>query len=83
MDDYQLVHKDDANPCDREYISRKIFDHNTDQVGYNDARRLMFFIRDRDGRIVGGITGYTYWGWLAVDLLWVRKDLRGRGYGKR
>ena len=83
MEDYQLIQQDDADPRDREFISRKILDYNTDQVGYNDTRRLTFFILDRDERIVGGITGYTHWGWLAVDMLWVDEDLRGQGYGKR
>ncbi len=27
--------------------------------------------------------GETYWDWLYIDLLWVKDELRGRGYGRR
>ncbi|MDY6868090.1 MAG: GNAT family N-acetyltransferase [Chloroflexota bacterium] len=33
--------------------------------------------------IVGGVIGATYWNWLYVDLMWVREDLRGQGFGRR
>jgi len=35
-----------------------------------------------DGEIVGGVSGATYWGWLYVNLMWLKEDLRGQGYGK-
>ncbi len=41
------------------------------------------FIRDAQGRIVGGAVGELDWGWLYVDLLWVAEPYRGRGYGSR
>lgn len=27
--------------------------------------------------------GETYWEWFYLDLLWVKDELRGRGYGRR
>jgi GNAT superfamily N-acetyltransferase len=30
---------------------------------------------------VGGVIGETYWDWFYLDLLWVKDELRGRGYG--
>ena len=32
---------------------------------------------------VGGVIGATFWNWLHIDLMWVREDLRGQGYGQR
>jgi len=30
---------------------------------------------------VGGLLGYTYWDFLAVDILWLHEELRGQGVG--
>jgi GNAT superfamily N-acetyltransferase len=30
---------------------------------------------------VGGLIGETNWDWFYLDLLWVKDELRGRGYG--
>jgi ribosomal protein S18 acetylase RimI-like enzyme len=83
MDELWLEQDDNPQAGDIPFLSRQVFDYNAAQVGYNDARRLVFFVRDRDNEIWGGICGYTYWGWLAVDMLWVHEDLRGRGWGTR
>ena len=34
------------------------------------------------GRIVAGLVGGTYWGWLYTEILWVTESLRGQGYGQ-
>jgi len=44
---------------------------------------LVIFMRDETGKIVGGLAGETYWGWLHVDGLWVDEIARGLGYGSQ
>ena len=44
-------------------------------------RPLAIFLRD-EGRIVAGLAGETYCGWLSVRYLWVSERLRGRGIGR-
>ena len=44
-------------------------------------RELAVFLRDADGRVRGGVTGNTYWGWLHIDLVWLEDELRGGGWG--
>ncbi|MEU1204650.1 GNAT family N-acetyltransferase [Nocardia sp. NPDC005825] len=34
-----------------------------------------------DGVLVAGVTGFTQWGWLFVEYLWVADDSRGQGLG--
>ena len=42
---------------------------------------LAIFLRD-ETRIVAGLAGETYCGWLFVKYLWVSEELRGRGVGR-
>jgi GNAT superfamily N-acetyltransferase len=66
---------------DIQFIGRRLHEFNVAQIGYDDTRRIAFFVRDREEQILGGIIGYTYWEWLAIDLFWVHEELRGQGYG--
>lgn len=36
---------------------------------------------DNEGNIIAGLLGGTYWGWLYIDRLWVKKDFRKKGIG--
>ncbi len=49
----------------------------------NKFQRLCFALQESEDEIVGGILGEVYWEWLYVDLLWVKNELRGQGYGHR
>ena len=40
-----------------------------------------YFIRDDQGQIVGGCAGDNMYGGLFVGQLWVKEELRGKGYG--
>jgi GNAT superfamily N-acetyltransferase len=43
---------------------------------------LAVFVRDSE-RIVAGLAGETYSGWLFIRYLWVSDGLRGKGIGRR
>lgn len=47
-----------------------------------DFQPLVLAARDGED-IVGGLTGFTGWTWLHVDLLWVADEYRGKGLGRR
>lgn len=42
-----------------------------------------YFIRDEEGKIVGGCNGDIFYGCLYVGSLWVLESLRGQGYGTK
>ena len=64
-------------------IGRGLSKYNIEQAGDNKFQRLCFALQDSEQEIAGGILGEVYWGWLYIDLLWVKDELRGHGYGHR
>jgi GNAT superfamily N-acetyltransferase len=49
--------------------------------GHAPWRPFGVFIREAE-TIVAGLSGETYCGWLVIKYLWVRDDLRRRGFGR-
>lgn len=64
-------------------IGGEISQYNKQQAGDDQGQNLCFVLRAPDQEIVGGVIGATYWDWLHIDLMWVKEELRGRGYGHR
>lgn len=64
-------------------IGPAIHQYNVQQAGDDQGQSLCFVVRGPDQEIAGGVIGATHWGWLHVDLMWVKEELRGRGYGHR
>jgi ribosomal protein S18 acetylase RimI-like enzyme len=64
-------------------IGQAISEYNNQQAGDDQGRNLCFVMRDSKQDIVGGVIGATYWGWLYINLMWVREELRGRDHGQR
>jgi GNAT superfamily N-acetyltransferase len=62
-------------------IDRALDAFNADRTGIDDSRPVGISIRDRAGRLVGGLKGTTGLGWLHVAVLWLDKACRGRGLG--
>lgn len=48
-------------------------------VGPSHRRPIAVVVRDETGAVAAGISGYTAWGWLYVQWLWVAEDRRGQG----
>ncbi|MFM5622113.1 GNAT family N-acetyltransferase [Aeromonas veronii] len=45
--------------------------------------RIASFIKDKEGKIHGGIIADIKWGWLHVDWLWIDESIRRDGWGGR
>jgi ribosomal protein S18 acetylase RimI-like enzyme len=83
MDEYQIVYVDKPEESAWGIIGRGISNYNEQQTGDQNFQRLCFVLHAPDQEIVGGVMGETYWDWFHLDLLWVKDELRGRGYGHR
>jgi GNAT superfamily N-acetyltransferase len=64
-------------------IRQGIRRYNEQQASNDKFQRLCFALYTPDQEIVGGVIGEAYWEWFHLDLLWVKEELRGRGFGHR
>ena len=83
MDNFILNYEPTPDPIDLKFLNAKIFEHNYLKIGEYRYEKIVFFIRDSNLNIVAGLYGYTGLGWLYVDVLWVEKELRFKGFGTR
>jgi len=44
---------------------------------------LHILVKGKDGEVLGGLTGSTYWGWLDIDDFFLPDQLRGQGIGEK
>ncbi|MGD9094018.1 MAG: GNAT family N-acetyltransferase [Anaerolineales bacterium] len=82
-EEYQIIYDDKPEQASWGIIGRGVGSYNKQQAGDNKFQRLCFVLKGPDQEIVGGVLGETYWEWFYLDLLWVKDELRGRGYGHR
>jgi ribosomal protein S18 acetylase RimI-like enzyme len=51
---------------------------NDADVGPSSRQPLAILIKDASGQLVAGLSGYTAWGWLYIQWLWVSETARGQ-----
>lgn len=70
-----------ATPSDADLamLSERLTAFNAADVGPAGKELLAIFVRNEMGEIIGGLSGYTAWGWLYVQWLWLAETLRGQG----
>jgi GNAT superfamily N-acetyltransferase len=80
---YEVVFVEHPEEAAWGIIGRGLDAYNKQQAGDYGYSPICFVVRSADGDVVGGVIAQTYWDWLYIDLMWVREDQRGRGYGSR
>lgn len=80
---YRVACVDDPDDAALTVVGFGLRDYNEQQGGADGHRRLCVLLYAPDQEVVGGLVGATYWGWFGIDWLWVKDELRGRGYGSR
>ncbi|TIL36347.1 GNAT family N-acetyltransferase [Mesorhizobium sp.] len=68
----------DPSPKELAFLGERLSAFNDSEVGPANRKVLAVFVRDEHRAVVGGISGYTAWGWLYVQWLWVDERLRGQ-----
>jgi len=82
-EDYKIIYVEKPEESAWGIIGQGISQYNKQQAGDDNFQRLCFVLLASDQEIVGGVLGEIYWNWFHLDLLWVKDDLRGHGYGHR
>ena len=83
MEKYVHTKEEDPTPEDVQFLVGSLVAYNTSKAEPENHRPLTIFLRDAGGQIVGGIRGYTHWGWLFVSHLWLSESLRGKDFGRK
>lgn len=82
-EEFKIVYVEKPEESAWGIIGSGISNYNEQQAGNQEFQRLCFALHTPDQEIVGGVLGELYWGWFHLDLLWVKEELRGRGFGHR
>lgn len=64
-------------------LTEELIAFNTAATGAADRDAFSVKVTDADGALVGGLAAWTWGGLCGIDLLWVREDSRGDGWGSR
>jgi GNAT superfamily N-acetyltransferase len=78
----ELHVENNPDPRDLEFLETQIRREASTAMGLGDEAELAIFIRDA-GRIVAGISGWTWGDCCELQSLWVEPNLRGRWLGTR
>ena len=80
---YSLQFENKPESSDVQVLWKGLHYYNTQFSGDEEAQELAIFVRDESQVIVAGVNGWTAFGWLHIDVLWVAENLRGQGWGKK
>ena len=71
----------EAEPETRALIARRLQEFNAPYLGNYPFGTLDVYVRNTDGKVVGGLVGEFASGWFSIHVLWIVENLRGSGLG--
>ena len=81
--EFSLDLESSSKPEDEKFIGDRLAEYNAREAGPDNHQPLNVFLRGEQGQLIGGLLGGTYWGWLVIEILWLSKEVRGQGYGRK
>ncbi len=82
-EEYSIVFVEKPEQSAWGIIGRSLGEYNAQHAGDEHAQRLCYVVQSPTQEILGGVVAVIYWDWLYVDLMWLKEEVRGRGYGRR
>ena len=74
--------EDNPDPFDLEFLEAQVRGEASAAMGLGDGAELAIFVR-KAGKVVAGISGWTWGDSCELQNLWVEPSMRGRGLGSR
>ncbi len=78
-----LTLEEQPNPEDVAIVRQGLYEYNLPYADDNNYKELTIFLRDETDAVIGGLLGATYWGYLNIEILWIKEDHRNQGHGQR
>ncbi len=75
---YRLVVEDSPDPADLAFLEQHVEAAAFAAAGVAEAKEFGIFIRDRESRMLGGISCTVWGGACELHAMWVDDELRGR-----
>lgn len=84
MTKYNLIEEPTPTREDIYILTRGLIENAKEKTVHTTSTQgFAFFVRNEQNKIVGGVNGYTFYGCIYVDQLWVDESLRGQGFGTK
>jgi GNAT superfamily N-acetyltransferase len=82
MNELEIIVSETIPESERKFLVQSLVAYNKAQTTQEKHRDLAVLAR-KDGEVVGGVLGTTYWNWLFVEILWISDAFRRRGLGRK
>lgn len=82
-EEYDIIAVEKPDDSVWDVVGWGLHNYNVRLAGDPQSQQLCFVLRRQKEEIVGGLIGKIHWEWLYIDLLFVKEELRGCGYGHR
>ena len=77
-----LIYKEHADPKEVDVVREGIIQEAV-KAEMGRMRSFNFFIKDSQSQVIGGIAGYTMYGLLYTDMLWIDSKFRNKKWASK
>ena len=77
----EVINEEDAAVYDE--LVAGVREHRFENIGGEETKPLSVVARDEHGKLIGGVAGRTIYNNFLIGVLWVNKETRGSGLGRR
>ncbi len=79
---YTIEVEEAPDKKDVTFVQQGLQQYNLHYADKDNYKGLALFLRDEANAVVRGLIGWTYWGYLNIQVLWVMEDHRNAGGGQ-